>query len=86
MGNRYEPHSFRRFKESKRYAILVAFLLELSQDLVDYAFEIHNKQIMTLQSKGRRQLDTIQKSIGKSLNEKIQQLNNRLLYEVFLNE
>ncbi len=71
MGNRYEPHSFRRFKESKRYAILVAFLLELSQDLVDYAFEIHNKQIMTLQSKGRRQLDTIQKSIGKSLNEKM---------------
>ena len=71
MGYRYEPHSFRRFKDLKRYAILVAFILELSKNLIDQAFEIHNKQIMSLQSKGRKQLDNIQKSKRKILNEKI---------------
>ncbi|MFP3359450.1 Tn3 family transposase, partial [Planococcus sp. SIMBA_143] len=52
LGARYEPHSFRRFNENKRYAILVAHLLTLSQDLIDHAIEIHDRQIMILQSKG----------------------------------
>lgn len=54
MGARYEPYSLRRFKEDKRYAILVAYLLNLSQDLIDLAIEIHDRQIMILQSKGRK--------------------------------
>ncbi|MCD8500468.1 MAG: hypothetical protein LRY71_00740 [Bacillaceae bacterium] len=51
LGARYEPHSFRRFNENKRYAILVAHLLTLSQDLIDQAIEIHDRQIMILQSR-----------------------------------
>jgi TnpA family transposase len=43
LGARYEPYSFRRFHETKRYTVLVAYLLDLSQDLVDRAFEIHDK-------------------------------------------
>ncbi|EWG08969.1 Tn3 family transposase [Cytobacillus firmus] len=71
LGIRYEPHSFRRFKENKRYAILVAHLLTLSQDLIDQAIEIHDRQIMILQSKGRKAQEELQKQNGKSINEKI---------------
>ena len=55
LGSRYEPYSFRRFREDKRYALLVAFLHELAQRLTDFAVEIHDKQINIFLSKGRRQ-------------------------------
>ncbi|MED1646637.1 Tn3 family transposase [Brevibacillus agri] len=71
LGSRYEPQSFRRFHEAKRYTVLVAYLLDLSQDLVDQAFEIHDKQVLTLQSKGRKQQEEIQKQNGKAVNEKV---------------
>jgi TnpA family transposase len=71
LGSKYEPHSFRRFRENKRYALLTVYLQDLKQRLTDYAVEIHDKQITVLLSKGRRQQDEIQKQNGKSLNEKI---------------
>lgn len=71
IGARYEPFSFRRFKEDKRYAILVAYLLNLSQDLIDLAIEIHDRQIVILQSKGRKTQEEMQKQNGKSINEKV---------------
>lgn len=71
MGARYEAFSFRRFKEIKKYAILVAYLFDLTQDLIDQAFEIHDKQMMNLQLKGRKQQEEIHKRNGKVLNEKI---------------
>ncbi|EFU39332.1 transposase [Paenibacillus vortex V453] len=71
IGSRYEPHSFRRFNDPKKYAILVAYLLELIQDLTDLAFEIHDRQIMILLSKGRKAQEELQKQNGKSINEKV---------------
>ncbi|PFW76283.1 DDE transposase [Bacillus sp. AFS075960] len=71
MGARYEAFSFRRFKEIKKYVILVAYLFDLTQDLIDQAFEIHDKQMMNLQLKGRKQQEEIHKRKGKALNEKI---------------
>ncbi|MGG0939810.1 Tn3 family transposase [Brevibacillus centrosporus] len=71
IGSRYEPHSFRRFDDPKKYAILVAYLLELIQDLTDLAFEIHDRQIMILLSKGRKAQEELQKQNGKSINEKV---------------
>lgn len=71
IGSRYEPHSFRRFNDPKKYAILVAYLLELIQDLTDQAFEIHDRQIMLLLSKGKKAQEEIQKKNGKSINEKV---------------
>jgi hypothetical protein len=73
IGARYEPHSFRRFDDPKKYAILVAYLLELIQDLTDQAFEIHDRQIMNLLSKGRKAQEEIQKQNGKTINEKVVQ-------------
>lgn len=71
IGARYESHSFRRFEYAKKYAILVAYLLELMQDLTDQAFEIHDRQIMLLLSKGRKSQEALQKQNGKSINQKI---------------
>ncbi|MEX2103993.1 MAG: Tn3 family transposase, partial [Bacilli bacterium] len=71
IGARYEPHSFRRFNDPKKYAILVAYLLELIQDLTDHAFDIHDRQIMILLSKGRKAQEELQKQNGKSINEKV---------------
>ncbi|MES5865971.1 Tn3 family transposase [Bacillus cereus group sp. RP32] len=76
IGARYEPFSFRRFHSTKKYAIMIAYLIDLTQDLVDQAFEIHDKQIMNLQLKGRKQQEEIQKQNGKSVNEKINHYAN----------
>jgi TnpA family transposase len=71
LGSKYEPYAFRRFNESKRYALLAVFLKDLSERLVDFAVDIHDKQINTLFSKGRKKQDEIQKYNGKALNEKL---------------
>lgn len=71
LGSRYEPYALKKFDESKRYSILVIYLLDLEQDLIDYAIEIHDKQINNLLSKGRKNQEEIQKYNGKAINEKI---------------
>lgn len=71
LGSRYEPHSFRRFNDPKKYAILVVYLLETIQDLTDQAFLIHDRQILSLLGRGRKNQDEIQKQNGKSINEKV---------------
>lgn len=71
IGARYEPYSFRRFKDNKKYAILVAYLMTLSQDLIDQAIEIHDRQMMILQFKGNKTQDEMQKQNGKAVNEKV---------------
>ena len=68
IGSRYEPFALRRFQDPKRYAILVVYLRELSQDLIDQAFEIHHRQMTALQSKGRKTQEEIQQQNGKSIN------------------
>ena len=68
IGSRYEPFALRRFQDPKRYAILVVYLRELSQDLIDQAFEIHHRQMIALQSKGRKTQEEIQQQNGKSIN------------------
>jgi hypothetical protein len=49
----------------------VAYILDLSQDLVDQAFKIHDKKILTLHSKRRKQQEEIQKQNGKAVKEKV---------------
>ena len=76
IASRYEPQAFREFKENKRYALLTIFLLNLSKDLIDKAFEIHDRQMLNLFSKGRKAQEELQKSNGKKLNEKIIHFTN----------
>jgi len=76
LGSRYEPYAFRDFQESKRYSILTVYLLYLTQELTDKAFEIHDRQILSLLSKGRKAQEEIQKQNGKKLNEKVIHFTN----------
>ncbi|MGI8382453.1 Tn3 family transposase [Priestia megaterium] len=76
LGSRYEPYAFRDFQENKRYSILTVYLLHLTQDLTDKAFEIHDRQILSLLSKGRKAQEEIQKQNGKKLNEKVIHFTN----------
>ncbi|MED1820713.1 Tn3 family transposase [Bacillus subtilis] len=76
LGSRYEPYAFRDFQENKRYSILTVYLLQLTQDLTDKAFEIHDRQILSLLSKGRKAQEEIQKQNGKKLNEKVIHFTN----------
>ncbi|WP_094701486.1 Tn3 family transposase [Brevibacillus laterosporus] len=76
LGSRYEPYAFRHFQENKRYSILTVYLLHLTQELTDKAFEIHDRQILSLLSKGRKAQEEIQKQNGKKLNEKVIHFTN----------
>ncbi|EEV43753.1 Tn3 family transposase [Enterococcus faecium] len=76
LGSRYEPYAFRDFQENKRYSILTIYLLQLTQELTDKAFEIHDRQILSLLSKGRKAQEEIQKQNGKKLNEKVIHFTN----------
>jgi TnpA family transposase len=76
LGSRYEPYAFRDFQESKRYTILTVYLLQLTQELTDKAFEIHDRQILSLLSKGRKAQEEIQKRNGKKVNEKVIHFSN----------
>ncbi len=71
LALRYEPYALRDFKDSKRYALLVILLINLSKDLIDKAFDIHHRQMLTLFSKGRKTQEQIQQQNGKKLNEKV---------------
>ena len=71
LGQKYEPYSFRDFHEDKRHAILAIFLLNLSKDLTDKAFEIHDRVIQTVMSNGRKAQEEIQRQNGKKINEKV---------------
>lgn len=76
LGSRYEPYASRDFQENKRYSILTIYLLQLTQELTDKAFEIHDRQILSLLSKGRKAQEEIQKQNGKKLNEKVIHFTN----------
>lgn len=76
LGQRYEPLAFREFNADKRHALLAVFLLNLSKDLIDKSFEIHDRLIINLMAKGRKTQEEFQKQNGKKINEKIIQFTN----------
>ena len=76
LGQRYEPYVYRLFHKDKRHAMLSIFLLNLSKDLTDKAFEIHDRVIQTVMSNGRKAQEEIQKQNGKKINEKVLQFTS----------
>jgi len=71
LGASYEPFSFRRFDEEKRYAILVVYLLDLSQNLIDQAIEINDRQISRQLSKSKKTQEESQKKDNKVMKENL---------------
>lgn len=51
LGGNYDAYDFSRFNSKKKYALLVAFLIDYSQYLIDQLIEIHDRIITTIKRK-----------------------------------
>ena len=70
-GAKSTPAHLSRLDELRRYAILVAFLIEWSASLVDYAIEMHDKMMGKLFNKSEHQHGDKFQHDGKAINEKV---------------
>jgi hypothetical protein len=70
-GARYSPQFLQRFAPERRYATLVAFLLETSASLTDEAIELHDRLIGQYHTQTRQaHADQFQQS-GRAINAKV---------------
>lgn len=70
-GAKSTPAHLSRLDELRRYAILVAFLIEWSASLVDYAIGMHDKMMGKLFNKSEHQHGDKFQRDGKAINEKV---------------
>lgn len=70
-GAKSTPAHLSRLDELRRYAILVAFLIEWSASLVDYAIGMHDKMMSKLFNKSEHQHGDKFQRDGKAINEKV---------------
>jgi TnpA family transposase len=72
-GEQYTPQFLERFDPLRRYATLVAYLLDLSATLTDTALQMHDHIMGLLFKQGqKKQLATFAER-GKAINEKVRQ-------------
>ena len=70
-GARYSPQFLQRFSPERRYATLVAFLLETSANFTDEAIELHDRLIGQYHNWSRQaHADQFQQS-GRAISEKV---------------
>ena len=70
-GARYSPYFLQRFPPERRYATLVAFLLEAGAGLTDQALELHDRLMGQFHATSRQvHAEQFQHS-GKAINEKV---------------
>ncbi len=70
-GAKMKPQHLARFDPQRRYATLVAFLMETSQSLTDEVLEMHDRMIGSLLGAGERARDSRLQANGKAINEKV---------------
>lgn len=71
LGKRYEPYSFKRFENNKRYSILSVYLQELKQTLIDKVITINDVRINDVFSKIRKTQDENLKTKKKKIRDTI---------------
>ncbi len=70
-GARYSPQFLQRFGAERRYATLVAFLLETSANFTDEAIELHDRLIGQYHNQTKQtHADQFQQS-GRSINKRV---------------
>ncbi|WP_222941660.1 DUF4158 domain-containing protein [Xenorhabdus sp. TS4] len=57
LALRYDARDIRRFKENKRYALMLCFLLETGKVLLDYLVKMHDQYIMDMLRKGKQKYE-----------------------------
>jgi TnpA family transposase len=70
-GARYSPYFLQRLPPERRYATLVAFLLEAGASLTDQALELHDRLIGQFHAASRRAHAEQFQHSGKAINEKV---------------
>jgi hypothetical protein len=70
-GARYSPQFLQRFSPERRYATLVAFLLETSASLTDQALELHDRLMGQYHSQTKQAHAERFQQNGRAINEKV---------------
>lgn len=71
LGQKNTPAHIARLDENRRYAIIVAFLLEMAASLVDTAISMHDKMMGKLFRRSENQRNQKFQQDGKAINEKV---------------
>lgn len=67
-GSRYQAQPLAKLRPEHRYSLLLAYLSELSQDLVDQALDMFDKMLGELLRKGERRQETHLQDNAKPMN------------------
>ena len=65
LTERYHAFDLRRFEETKRYALLVVYLIRYRKALIDLAIEVHNKIVQSIKRSGLHKKNEENKRIIK---------------------
>lgn len=72
LGDNYDAYDFSRFEFKRRYALLIAFLVDHHQYLIDQLVEINDRILASIKRKGIHDSQEQQKEKGKLANEKLE--------------
>lgn len=79
LTERYRAFDLRRFEETKRYALLVAYLVRYRKALVDLAIEVHNKIVQSIKRSGLHKKNEENKTIGEQSNRMLNHFHRLLV-------
>jgi TnpA family transposase len=71
-GGKATPHNLKRLQPSTRYAMLVAYVLDVTARISDELLDMHDRILGTLFKRSEHQRDEAFTKQGKSINEKVQ--------------
>lgn len=72
LGDNYDAYDFFRFEFNRKYALLVAFLVDHHQYLIDQLVEINDRILAGIKRKGMHDSQEQQKEKGRLANEKLE--------------
>ncbi|MEG0679018.1 MAG: Tn3 family transposase [Carnobacterium sp.] len=72
LGDNYDAYDFSRFEFEKKYALLIAFLVDHHQYLIDQLIEINDRILGSIKRKGTRDPQEQLKEKGKLATEKLE--------------
>ena len=72
LGENYDAYDFSRFELEKRYSVLIAFLVNHHQYLIDQLIEINDRILASIKRKGTRDSQEQLKEKGKLATKKLE--------------
>lgn len=72
LGDNYDAYDFSRFEFEKKYSLLIAFLVDHHQYLIDLLIEINDRILAGIKRKGMHDSQELLKEKGKLATEKLE--------------